>query len=271
MVTGIDRFVSPRKNWFSYDDIFVQLDSSVVVNSITYREYLLQKNNYFTQSDVLGFAPRYLLSTDKFIPTPQDGALSCEYDRDYDCEAWVDYSGAYKSYIIALQNQVYSYEWGYTLTQADIDSINLASRIEYNFAVGVITYSPAARFVSTVSSGLRYVTKRKMISLLISAGIANVVINEIFNGPQSTKLKVGDVVMFKGGKLVSVAREGVIYHASSIMGPIVNAGVGSGGSGEGYPEGSQLRGGQTIKIPSIRYSYCYRTFSNGQVIQVPCP
>lgn len=258
---------------FFQDDLFIQFDSGIAVNSTTYKDYLSQKANLVSQKSSSDFDLIDVKFSSKSVPTPiltpRDGALSCEYDRDYDCEAWGDYSGVYKPYIIAVQNQVYNYEWGYTLTQEDINSINLTSRIRYSFAVGVITFSPAARFTSILQAGLKNITSENMVSLLIAAGIANVVVNEIFNGPRKTSLKVGDVVMFKGGKLVSVARDGVIYNATTIMGPIGNEGGSGGSSGEGYAEGSVLRGGGVVRIPNI--SFCYRTFSNGQVIQVPCP
>ena len=122
-----------------------------------------------------------------------------------------------------------------------------------------------------MTSGLRSITSEDIIAFTISSGVANVVVNQIFDGPQKSRLKVGDVVMFKGGKLVSVAREGIIYDATTILGPIGNTGRPGAGSEDGYAEGSVLRGGRVIRVPIIPYSYCYRTFSNGQIIQVPCP
>ena len=98
---------------FSQNDLFIQFDSNVAVNSTTYRDYLSQKDNSVTQKGISGVGSRDVLKApDELIPTPVDSALSCEYDRDYDydCDAWGDYSGAYKSYIMAVQNQVYYFE-----------------------------------------------------------------------------------------------------------------------------------------------------------------
>lgn len=266
---------------FSPDDLFITFDSNVPVNSATYRGYLSQTKrspSHLNHKKLTRLKP---LGTSNFSipsPQPQDGALSCEHDTDYDCEAWGDYSGEYKSHILAIQNQVYNYQWGYTLTQSDIERVDLAHWLRYHFAVGVISFSPASRLTTYLQSKLKFITNESMASLLIAAGISNVVVNGVFNGPAKSNLKAGDVIMFKKGKLVSIARDGIIYDATTIMGPIANPGKSSGGgAGEGhvdakaggYAEGSILRGGGVVRIPRI--SFCYRTFSNGQVIQVPCP
>ncbi|WP_274055301.1 hypothetical protein [Thalassomonas actiniarum] len=62
---------------FSSNDIFKLLDSDIEVNSITYQQYLSDTEN----------TPNFL---QEIVPADSFGtesALSCESDREYDCEA----------------------------------------------------------------------------------------------------------------------------------------------------------------------------------------
>lgn len=130
------------------------------------------------------------------------------------------------------KNKIYTFKWGYQLTQADIDNHNLALKLQYDFAIGVLTVSPAGRFTSVLSTGLRTVTKHDMASLLIAAGVTNVIVNQIFSGASKTKFKVGDVIIVEGGKIVSIGRDGVVHNASDILGSSYGVGSGAGSGGE---------------------------------------
>lgn len=254
---AVQKIINLEDHKFLSNDIFIQLDSGIEVNSITYQQFI-------SYAELISIKP---LVTSESSPKFFDAAFSCERDRDYDCEAWGDYNGAYKSYIVALQNQVYNYEWSHTLTQSDIDAVNTATILQYDFTVGVITFSPAARFISVVGKGLS-VSTNDIIGLLVASGVSNVIVNQMFTGPAKTKLRVGDVIVVKKGKVVSIVRNGITYSPSQITG--VGSNTGSGGSSG--DTGSTYPGGGGIRIPWERGgSHCYRTFSNGQVIFVPCP
>lgn len=251
---AVQKIINLEDHKFLSNDIFIQLDSGIEVNSITYQQFI-------SYAELISIKP---LVTSESSPKFFDAAFSCERDRDYDCEAWGDYNGAYKSYIVALQNQVYNYEWSHTLTQSDIDAVNTATILQYDFTVGVITFSPAARFISVVGKGLS-VSTNDIIGLLVASGVSNVIVNQMFTGPAKTKLRVGDVIVVKKGKVVSIVRNGITYSPSQITG----VGSNTGGGGSSGDSGSNGNTGGGIIIPRI--SYCYRTFSNGQVIFVPCP
>ncbi|WDE11604.1 hypothetical protein [Thalassomonas haliotis] len=239
---------------FSSNDMFKLLDSGIEVNSITYQQYLSDTDN----------TPNFL---QEIIPADSFGtenALACESDRDYDCEAWNDYTGAYKSYIVALQNQVYDFEWSYSLTQSDIDAIDTAARLQYNFSVGVATSLPATRLVSMLVQGLQ-VSIGKIASHLMASGVTNVIIGELFRGPAKTKLKAGDVVVVKKGRIVSIVRNGIAYSPATLTG----TGSGSGGSGSG---GSSSNYGSGTDLTEIPYKplTCYSRIHGGDYVRVPC-
>ncbi|WDE06879.1 hypothetical protein SG34_008260 [Thalassomonas viridans] len=240
--------------------LFIFTDSGVEVNSITYGQY----TNHLS-SNPLTSQP--LIEAESGAVDVMDAALSCEYDRDYDCEAWNDIDGTLKPYIISLQNAVNSYEWSYTVTQDDIDRTNMSNRIQQNFAVGALTFLPVAKIADVIIKVVVGMSRSELLATMVAGGVTTVAMGELYKGPTKSKLKAGDILILKGGKITTVIRNGTSYSPSYI------ASI-SGGSGDG--NGSN--GGNNTGGSNIDYEYrpggggqCYRTFSNGQIIYVPCP
>ncbi|CAM4079264.1 hypothetical protein [Pseudoalteromonas byunsanensis] len=189
-----------------------------------------------------------------------DAALSCEHDRDYDCEAWDDYHRTKRPYILALRYHIENYEWRHTLTQGDIDRIDAGYKLIYTFTVGALTAQPAGWAVKNL---MRLgVSLGTAVSNSISTGLVSSGLAFIFTGESKSKLKAGDQLVIKGGNVIAIVRNGRSYTPQQIAGGSSGGGSGDGSDGAGHREGRE------VVIPPIEY--CYRTFSNGQVIQVPC-
>ncbi|MBQ4848261.1 hypothetical protein [Pseudoalteromonas sp. MMG005] len=237
------------------DSLFIMRDSGVEVNSQTYLEYLQNLQGRTTTN-------AFFMSTGKPENSTIDSALSCEYDRDYDCEAWNDYHKDKKPYILQLSNYLKNFQYYHIVTQDDIDTINAAKRIRYTFLVNALTAHPASRAVAYLKGAGS--TFDNIIATIIVGGV----IGEIFQGADKTKFKVGDKLTIKGGKIIAVTRDGKTFNMAQF-----NAGAAGAGSGRGDGTGNDggSNGGVIVIIPPPTKSVCYRTFSNGQVIQVPCP
>lgn len=243
--------------------LFEQYDNHVLVNSMTYREYV----DAITSQVIV----ESLVKTKAHKNAPplniiQDGALSCVYDRQYDCEAWNDPQGTNKAYIMHLQNLMKTSSWTYTLRQSDIDQNNRIMHTRYNAAINALTLVPVARLASIIAKSLK-ITPAQVMEIAAIDWMVDMIKGEIFRGAPKTKLKVGDVITIKNGKIVKITRNGASYTPRQLTG----AGYGGSGGSSGDGNGSSAGGGGTDlgNLPVIHY--CYRDFSNGQTIRVPCP
>ncbi|WDE11571.1 hypothetical protein [Thalassomonas haliotis] len=242
---------------YEHDDnmLFKFTDTGVEVNSITYQQFLLDS------ADITNL----LINNNGGVAAIQDAALSCENDRDYDCEAWDDYSGVLKPYILAIENKVYNYEWQHTLTQSEIDSDNTLSQIKYHFAVGALTFAPVAAITVQMLRAVSALTKSEIIQGMLVGGTISVANSFIFTGPNKTKLKAGDIITIKNGRVTKIIRNGQVYSVSSLFG---GSGGSDGSSGSG--SGGSSSGGTDLGEIPYKPMKCYTAIHGGFPIQVPC-
>ncbi|WP_435276762.1 hypothetical protein ACMAZF_07420 [Psychrobium sp. nBUS_13] len=79
------------KSFATEKTLFILREDGIEIDSITYRDFIQQFNNSNKHQSVKNSAylskkkPRYEAKR------RYDGALACENDRDYDCEAWDDW------------------------------------------------------------------------------------------------------------------------------------------------------------------------------------
>lgn len=241
--------------------IFILTSHGVDVNSITYSDYIDSSTTSETKLSIpLIVASSRLQNKEKSNYTPFDGALSCEYDNDYDCEAWEDWDGRAKPYLMALKYLVDNYQWAAPpLSRSHIDNLNTARKLTHDFVVISLTTVPAGRMVKILAN----LGKNTTAAQMIAGGIVGTGLNRVFNADTRSKLKVGDVLIIKGGNVHKIIRDSTVYDASQIFTTRT-----SGGSDiEAPPE---YRGNRiTIRVPVLES--CWRDFSNGQRIEVPCP
>ena len=195
--------------------------------------------------------------------------MTCENDTDYDCEAWDDYDGALKPYIVAIQNEVYNFEWRYTLTAADINLENAINKLNTDYTLGALSAVPIARLGQIIINISFNVTSSNLVSMLIAGGVTNVVSGSpLFSLYEPSKLMPGNVLVFKQGKIVAVEIDGVTYSVAQVTG-LTNI----SGSSEDYDTGEFPAGTEMRVFAGSGYiaTRCYRDFSNGQRIYVPCP
>ncbi|MBQ4848256.1 hypothetical protein [Pseudoalteromonas sp. MMG005] len=232
------------------------MDSGVIVNSITYIEYLNQINT----NGINNTRPK----RDSFKPL--DGALRCQDDNDYDCEAWDDFHGKKKPYILQLRNHINNFSWRYTITTSDLNSINQNRNLAYVFITSAASATPAAYAMKKLA--LYGVSLGTFAQTSINTGIVSTSLAYIFSHDTKSKLKVGDQLVVKGGEVIGIIRNGKSYTPAQIYGGRAGGG---GGAGDGTGDDGNVEGGKEIGITPPPIRFCYRTFSNGQVIQVPCP
>ncbi|SFC31874.1 hypothetical protein [Pseudoalteromonas denitrificans] len=197
-----------------------------------------------------------------------DGALNCEFDRDYNCEAWEDWAGTKKPWVMELFRLTREYEWYHKIDQGDIDSMDTPRRWHYNFVVGAITVSAAGRAVAMIQAAGKAMGYAEITTTMIAGGGTNWVIGELFQGASKTKLQVGDTIVVKGGAIIAVWRKGVKFTAAELYGSGSGGNNSGGGGGDGSGNASGGSGSSNNLVGSG--AYCYRDFSNGQRIQVPC-
>ncbi|WDE12339.1 hypothetical protein [Thalassomonas haliotis] len=242
---------------YYHDDnmLFKLIDSGTEVNSITYQQYLANLNR-----------PLFVKKKENMAGL-MDASLSCENDSDFNCEAW---NGSENPYLTAIENalETYNFHWKYVVTEADIESTNLKSKIAHAFISSAIASATFASLAAKIYKVSKTITNSSQLANALTAGTGGVYAALVYGSAVTTKLKAGDEVVIQYGKIIAVIRDGESFTLAQI-----NAGSGSstgGSSGGGTRNGDVGSGGTDIgNLPVL--PYCYRTFSNGQVIKVPCP
>ena len=204
--------------------LFEFFESGVSINTLTHQQYLdyLEDNPKVTKLNN---------KKNKGRVSIQDAALSCSYDADYDCEAWGDYDGTMKPYILDIQNEINKASFQITLTQADIDAENTKRKVTESFLQGALLVIPVAAATSRLTFVFKAVTTEDIVAGMLAGGTMNAITNT-FLTQSETKLKAGDIITINNGEVVSIIRDGMIYTPTQIINEITNS-VPGGGGGEG--------------------------------------
>lgn len=211
-------YLNNNNQSFSDADIFYIYDSNVIVDSMTYSEYLTQK--------------------DLPVRTRRDAALNCDFDADFSCADWKKDPNT-----LNLVNFVQNYKWkSKPLSNSEIELRNFAAQLGLNLSSGAVFAIPFSGVGSIIIAKVGSKLIGTVITGSITSGLGGLALYGI---NVNTKLKVGDVLIFKNGKIFKVVRNGKEYTMRQIAN-LKPTGSGSGGgvgSGGGYGGSGGIVGG----------------------------
>jgi hypothetical protein len=227
-VDTVSKYINNETIKFKSSDMFYIYDSNIVVDSITYSDY------------------RNSVSRAKFKSPPmrlKDSSLDCNFDADYSCNDWSGNNDT-TNIVNYLQNFTYRSQ---PLSTLEIEIRNKLKQIGNTIAVSSVLALTLHKVGGKILTAVVIETGSRRLGIIVRAAItgsASTIAGFVLSG--ETDFKAGDVLIFKGGKLHSIIRNGVeipesqIGNSTSVGGGI--GGVG-GSSGGGNGSGGFVGGG----------------------------
>ncbi len=213
---AVSKYITGNKQVFRAADTFYIYDSNVVVDSITYSDYL-----------------SYLKKTNHLPPVvmQKDAALDCRFDTDNNCNDWKDSSDA-TSIVNYLQNYTFKSQ---PMSNIEVEIRTALKQMTNSVIVGAITAVQLHKVGGKITQLVLLQTGNKTLGLVVAGGITGGLSTAAgYIMSAQSIFKVGDVLVFKGGKLISVIRNGVEIPADKLTQASNGAsggGVDSGGGG----------------------------------------
>ena len=154
----------------------------------------------------------------------RDAPLSCNYDIDFSCSQWNEDRD-----LSLLANYLENYTFEITLNQDMVDNVNYSTAA----IAALLAATPTAKFGQLLNVYTKAIIAEKIQKKITTlAGFAlGVEIQEVLSQMILNGAKVGDVLTFKNGRIVSIKR----------------VGSDSGSTGSGSGSGSDnINSGQTL-------------------------
>lgn len=207
----VSKYISSSNQDFKSSDMFYIYDSNVVVDTITYSDYL----SYLKKFPV--------------TPMQRDAALDCRFDVDYNCDDWKDSKGA-TAIVNYLQNYTFRTQ---PLSSFEIEARTFLKQVLNGVVVGAITAVQLNKVAGKITQLILMQTGNKTLGLVVAGGVTGGLSTAAgYIMDSKSVFQVGDVVVFKGGKLISVIRNGIEIPADQLI-KASNSGASGGGVGGG--------------------------------------